>query len=72
MTLSVSGPVYAAVKALAVEADGAVQLLQNQVDAAKAAADEYRAILGELTDASQVIVSAVDGQPFLADSPGIG
>lgn len=80
MAVSVSGAVYAAVANLKSEADGAVQLLQNQVAVAQQAADEYQSILAELvnTDAGPPApVVAPDGPtPFTSlpdpSSPGLG
>lgn len=80
MAVSVSGPVYAAVANLKSEADGAVQLLQNQVAVAQKAADEYAAILAELVNTDAVAPAIPADQPSLiqpayvpADAPnGLG
>lgn len=50
MSVSVSGPVFSAIANLKAEADGAVQLLQNQVAVAQKAADEYGSVLSELVN----------------------
>lgn len=76
MSIAVSAPVYAQIRELAVQADGAVTLLQNQVGVAQQASDELHAVLAELVDVSAIppapAPAPVELAPTPADAPGIG
>jgi len=72
LSVSVSGPVYAAVANLKSEADAAVQLLQNQVAVAQQAANEYASILSDLVNTDAAPPAPIEPQPTPPDAQGIG